>query len=200
MRAEYYEQEAYENQLQIIMDLATRTASRSIEWKDVVYNPLSLIESDNGEGILDYVMTQMFTCTADISGIIYDIDLSENIDIMTGKGDIFLTVVKSGVAGFDKFDIMLSGDPTYDDTTADMLQDAYGDHPITRFADELVKKLHDAPEVNETFDWASFLNQDIPEEIVSLPLFHFGKKLFDTHDVLSFHKSVLDTEYRKSLF
>ena len=199
MEAEYYEQEAYENQLQLINDLAKRTASESITWRDVDYNPIGVLETDDEKGNLEYVLTQMFTCTADLSGIIYDIDLSENIDILTGKGDIYITVTKTGVAGFDKFDLMLSVDSAYDDTPFDMLLEAYREHPILVFADQLIEKLYDSDEVKETFEWASFLNQDIPEPITHQHIFKIGKKLFDNQDVLGFHKCVMDSEYRNHI-
>ena len=199
MEPEYYEQEAYENQLQLIRDLAMRTVSGNIDWKDLYYNPIGVLEADDEEGNPEYVLTQMFSCTAVLAGITFDIDLSENIDIMTGKGDIYLTVTKSGASGFEKFDLMISGDSAYEDTPADMLLEAYREYPILAFADKLIEKLYDSDEVKKTFEWASFLNQDIPESITNQTIFKMGKKLFDSQDVLGFHKCVMDTEYRNLL-
>ena len=103
------------------------------------------------------------------------------------------------MAGFDKFDIMLSSDPAYDDTPPDMLLEAYREHPILVFSDALIGKLYNSVEVKETFEWASFLNQDIPEIIKNLPVYLMGEKLFHNQDVLGFHKCIMDTKYRTQI-
>lgn len=196
MDIEYYEQESHENDLQLIKDLAVRTAAGTIDWKDVEYNPMSVLGSESEEGTPEYILTQMFSTTAELSGIIFDVELSENMDILTGKGDIYITITKTGVAGFGKIDITLSGEPAYDDTPMDMLLEAYKEHPILVLADELVDKLYDTDEVRNTFEWASFISQDIPSIIKGLPIFQLGERLFEAQDVLGFHKCVMDVEYR----
>ena len=192
MEFDYYE----EDQMQLLKDLAARTMAGTIEWKDIEYNPIAVLGTEKDDGTSEYVLTHMFSCTANLSGIIYDVEFSESIDLLTGKGDVFLTLVKTGAAGFDKIDVSLSGDPAYDDTPADLLREAYREYPALVLADVLTNRLHETDAVRETFEWASYTNQDIPEIIREVPIYQMGKKLFVTQNVIGFHRCIIETEYR----
>ena len=90
-----------ENQIALLEDLTKRTAAGTINWEDVSYNPIGVLVDEKDDGTCEYILTHIISCTTGLSGIILDIELSENLDILTGKGDVFVTETKSGVAGFD---------------------------------------------------------------------------------------------------
>lgn len=189
-----------ENNMNLLSDLADRIKKGNIAWDNIDYNPLAILQTENEDGTNDYILTHIFSCSTDISQLTFDIELSESIDILSRKGDIFLTVTQSGAAGFDMFDMSLSSDLSYDDVPAEKLSEFFKDHPALVFADALINELSQNDAVEITFEWARFCNQEIPESIEDMPLYILGEHLFKKHDALSFHKCVLDCEFRKGFF
>lgn len=180
-----------ENQIALLEDLTKRTAAGTINWEDVSYNPIGVLVDEKDDGTCEYILTHIISCTTDLSGIILDIELSEHLDILTGKGDVFVTVTKSGVAGFDEINISLSEDPDYEDKTVEQLYETYKDYPVVLFSNALINRLHNLDKVQDSFDWASYTNQDIPVRIKKISLFKLGMSLFEAKDVLGFHKCVI---------
>lgn len=187
-----------ENSLNLLSDLTERTKKGNIVWDSIDYNPLAILQTENEDGTNDYILTHIFSCSADIFKLTFDIELSESIDILSGKGDIFLTVTQSGAAGFDMFDMSLSSDLSYDDVPAEKLSEFFKGHPALVFADALTNELSRNDAVEISFAWARFCNQEIPETIKEMPLYIMGEHLFKKHDALSFHKCVLACDFREN--
>lgn len=128
------------------------------------YNPISFLQKDiyEKEGTC---ISQMFEATTVFNGIEYELELSESIELPSGKGDIF------------------------------------GNSIIVQFTDAMVGVFENSDAVAEGFAYARYFHQTgIDPEWETNPLVKLGEKLMQEHAMLDFHKIVLDTDYRKSLW
>ena len=72
---------------------------------------------------------------------------------------------------------------------------------IIQFTDAMVGVFENSDAVAEGFAYARYFHQTgIDPEWETNPLVKLGEKLMQEHAMLDFHKIVLDTDYRKSLW
>ena len=89
----------------------------------------------------------------------------------------------------------------YDDANAEELQGIFGNSIIVQFTDAMVGVFENSDAVAEGFAYARYFHQTgIDPEWETNPLVKLGEKLMQEHAMLDFHKIVLDTDYRKSLW
>ena len=88
----------------------------------------------------------------------------------------------------------------YDDCKPDELLEHFADDPVTEFADAVIPLVVQSDAVKFTFTWARFVNEkSITKRMLSQPLVKLANQLFDTQNILDFHRIVLDTAYRAEL-
>lgn len=147
-------------------------------------------------------ISQMFEATTVFNGIEYELELSESIELPSGKGDIFGTISYETKDGEENtYDFSLSFDvEKYDDANAEELQGIFGNSIIVQFIDAIVGVFENSDAVAEGFAYARYFHQTgIDPEWETNPLVKLGEKLMQERAMRDFHKIVLDTDYRKSL-
>lgn len=183
--------------LESLLDL---TLKGKLKWTCLEYNPLSFYTDEKDDGELDPELTHFFTFVSAYHDERYEMEISESIHVLSGKGDVYLTLEKDGVSGFRKIDIALSFDDAYEDCEAEELQEKYKDHVVTKFADALIPEASDSEAVKKTFEWAGYDNvQNTEEQFLADPLYELGEMLFNEQRIADFHRCILDTDFRNDL-
>lgn len=179
--------------------LAELTRNGKISWECVDYAPLGFMLGSVIDEIDPY-LSQMVTLEAQMNGEAFELQLSESIDLLSGKGDIDITLERNGINGFSKTEYALSYEcETYDDCPAEKLGEVFQDHIATIFASAMPKAL-ESDTVKSTYEWARFVNEKgVSKDLMAHPLFKLGENLFNKRDLLAFHRCVLDCAYRQSL-
>lgn len=179
--------------------LAELTRDGMINWVCKEYIPLSFVLGDELEDSEPH-LSQMFTFEAEKSGASFELLILERIGLRSGKGDIAITVKRDGPDGSEIYDDALSFDcDRYDECSAENLRDMFKDHTAVLFSTVVTMALT-SEAVVETFEWARYVNEKgVGTELREHPLFKLGEKLFREHDLLAFHRCVLDVEYRRQL-
>ena len=185
-------------ELELLENLITGTQNGRISWELDEYNPISLFDSGTmGDEKHEYMLIQMFTFLAEIGKLSFCVEFSESINVETGKGDLFLTAFQENPDGYKVVNASLSGDLSYDKLSVEDVQKEYSNHPAVRLANVILEKINNVLKFNKTYEWAAYTNQDIPDEIMKLPLSRFGKEIFSQQDALGFHRCVLDLQSRE---
>lgn len=196
-----YEEIDQETMMLLLDSLCKRTVEGKQIWENMEYNPISFLQKDiyEKEGTC---ISQMFEATTVFNNIEYKLELSESIELPSGKGDIFGTISYETKDGEENtYDFSLSFDvEKYDDANAEELQGIFGNSIIVQFIDAIVGVFENSDAVAEGFAYARYFHQTgIDPEWETNPLVKLGEKLMQEHAMLGFHKIVLDTDYRKSL-
>ena len=189
--------------MELLLDaLLKRTLEGKQIWENLYYNPIGFVQQDAYEDKGAYI-SQMFETTTSFNGIEYELELSESIELPSGKGDIFGTISYETEDGEENtYDFSLFFDvEKYDDANAEELQGIFGNSIIVQFTDAMVGVFENSDAVAEGFAYARYFHQTgIDPEWETNPLVKLGEKLMQEHAMLDFHKIVLDTDYRKSLW
>lgn len=185
-------------ELELLENLITGTQNGRISWELDEYNPISLFDSGTmGDEKHEYMLIQMFTFLAEIGKLSFCVEFSESINVETGKGDLFLTAFQENPDAYKVVNASLSGDLSYDKLSVEDVQKEYSNHPAVRLANVILEKINNVLKFNKTYEWAAYTNQDIPDEIMKLPLSRLGKEIFSQQDALGFHRCVLDLQSRE---
>ena len=196
-----YEEIDQETMMLLLDFLCKRTVEGKQIWENMEYNPISFLQKDiyEKEGTC---ISQMFEATTVFNGIEYELELSESIELPSGKGDIFGTISYETEDGKENtYDFSLSFDvEKYDDANAEELQGIFGSSSIVQFTDAIVGIFENSDAVAEGFAYARYYHQTgIDSEWETNPLVKLGEKLMQEHAMLYFHKIVLDTASRERL-
>ena len=196
MRDEMWREEEKET----LERIAKLTELGKVKWECVEYNPLCFMDEDKIDETSAY-LSQIFTLTAEIGGMPYELELDEYITIPNGKGDITLTLTRDVPDDFMKIDSMLSGDiDEYDNCAPGEIGTKYRNNPVMRLAAAIVPTVVGTDIVQETFEWARFINEDgISDELLAHPLVRLTEKLFDERRILDYHQILFDIPYREKL-
>ena len=188
-----------DEQVYQVRQLAELTRKGKINWTCIEYAPLSFM-TGNDLGKAAPYFVQMFTLGTERNGDRLELQLSESIDLRSGKGDIAISLERDGAGGFTKYDDALSFDnERYTNCAAGDLGEAFKDHIAVLFASAVPEALK-SEAVSETYDWARFTCESgIRTEWREHALFKLCEKLFNERNLLGFHHCVLDLEYRKTL-
>ncbi len=123
----------------LLDSLCKRTVEGKQIWENMEYNPISFLQKDiyEKEGTC---ISQMFEATTVFNNIEYELELSESIELPSGKGDIFGTISYETEDGKENtYDFSLSFDvEKYDDANAEELQGIFGSSIIVQFTDAIV--------------------------------------------------------------
>ena len=86
-----YEEIDQETMMLLLDSLCKRTVEGKQIWENMEYNPISFLQKDiyEKEGTC---ISQMFEATTVFNNIEYELELSESIELPSGKGDIFGTI------------------------------------------------------------------------------------------------------------
>lgn len=161
--------------------------------------PLAFMSGDIIDGTGPY-LSQMVTLVSEVNGETFALELVENIELFTEKGDVAVTLERDGVNGFSKYEDALSYEPErYDNCPAEKLGEVFQDHPAVMFASIMPKAL-ESDTTKSTFGWAEFVVEtNVDEDLKAHSLFTLGEGLFREHDLAAFHRCVLDHDYRQWL-
>lgn len=189
-----------EEQKETLERIAKLTELGKVKWECVEYNPLCFMDEDKVDESSAY-LSQMFTLTAEIGGMPYELEMAEYITIPDGKGDITLTLTRDDTDNFMKIDSMLSGVMDgYDNCSPSEIGAKYRDNPVMRLNKAIVPAVVKTEVVQETFEWARFINETgISDELLAHPLVRLAEKLFNERRVLDYHKILFDIPYREKL-
>lgn len=189
-----------EERQELLKRLVRLTEQGKIDWKCVEYIPLSFLDRDEYNDI-SANLCQMFTLTADITGLPYTLELSEDITIPDGKGDVSITLSCDMASDFCEIEELVSGGlDTYEDCAPEAIAIVFKDHPALRLSSAIVPHIADAEVVQKAFAWARFVHETgVSKKTLSHPLVKLAKKLFNEQRVLDYHRIVFDTQYREQL-
>ena len=127
-----------EEQNYLLNSLLTLTQKNPAIWECVEYNPLSFLSSEEDDGTISACIVQMFVFQSELNQVEFELELSEHIDITTGKGDIYITLEKQSPDSYDKIDTGLSFETEYEDCAAEQIQSQFGNHVAAQMAEALV--------------------------------------------------------------
>ena len=105
-----YEEIDQETMMLLLDSLCKRTVEGKQIWENMEYNPISFLQKDiyEKEGAC---ISQMFEATTVFNNIEYELELSESIELPSGKGDIFGTISYETEGGENNtYDFSLSFD------------------------------------------------------------------------------------------
>ena len=147
-----YEEIDQETMMLLLNSLCKRTVEGKQIWENMEYNPISFLQKDiyEKEGTC---ISQMFEATTVFNGIEYELELSESIELPSGKGDIFGTISYETEDGEENtYDFSLFFDvEKYDDANAEELQGIFGNSIIVQFTDAMVGVFENSDAVAEGF-------------------------------------------------
>ena len=155
-----YEEIDQETMMLLLDSLCKRTVEGKQIWENMEYNPISFLQKDiyEKEGTC---ISQMFEATTVFNNIEYELELSESIELPSGKGDIFGTISYETEDGKENtYDFSLFFDvEKYDDANAEELQGIFGNSIIVQFTDAMVGVFENSDAVAEGFAYARYFHQ-----------------------------------------
>ena len=157
--------------------IAKLTELGKVKWECVEYNPLCFMNEDKVDETSAY-LCQMFTLTAEIGGMPYELEIAEYITVPDGKGDI----------------------DEYENCEPSEIGKRYKNDPAMRLTEAIVPVVIESEAVQDTFEWARFINENgIADEILNHPVVRLAEKLFNKHRLLDYHRILFDIPYRDKL-
>ncbi len=191
---EMYEEIDKETMELLIGSLADRTLSGKQKWEELDYKPISFVREDAEDGAF---VSQMFKMRTEFNGRRYELEVMEQINLPSGKGDI------SGMLTFDgdswgKYDFALSFDEQYDENGPERLKEVFTDSVIVKMMDAVVQVFEGTEAESEGFSYARYYNQTgIEPRWKRMPLVRAGEKLMQEKRMKDFHRMILDADYRE---
>lgn len=151
--------------------IAKLTELGKVKWECVEYNPLCFMNEDKVDETSAY-LCQMFTLTSEIGGMPYELEIAEYITVPDGKGDIALTLTRDVPDDFMKIDSILSSDvDEYENCEPSEIGKRYKNDPAMRLTEAIVPVVIESEAVQDTFEWARFINENgIADEILNHPV------------------------------
>lgn len=193
-------EEMHEETMDILFHtLIRRTKEGKQEWKLTQYSPISFMQSMDNRG--EASVSQSFEAATCLNGLNYQIDLTESVDCVTGKADIFGRIMCEEQQEVPAYDFGLSYQiEKYDDADAEQLQEVFQGNGVIGMAEIMVSIFRNSEEAAYGFSYARYFNQtDIKKGWKSNELVKLGKKLMEEKRMEDFHKILLDIPYRKKL-
>lgn len=140
----------------------------------------------------------MFVFRSELNRVEFELGLSEHIDIMTGKDDIYITLEKQSPDSYDKMGTGLSFEVEYESYTAEQVQPQLGNHVAARMMRAPVPPASQSDMIFSTLQWAILSAEgNVSLRSKENSLYKLGEVLFDSRHLLEFHQCVLDCSYRK---
>lgn len=200
-----YEELDRETHEMLLQTLAERTLAGKQQWEELDYSPISFIrDTDDYDGQeadrrQEAYVSQAFEMETDFNGRRYQLELMEQIDFPSEKGNISGTLTYDGDK-WGKYDFALSyACRKYDDSSAEQLKEIFADSPILKLAEAVISVFEGTEAKEFGFSYAGYYNQEIEMKWKQMPLVRLGKKLMDEKRMADFHRIILDMEYRKKL-
>lgn len=183
----------------LLHTLIRRTKEGKQEWKRVAYSPICFMQSMDGEDEAN--ISQGFEASTCLNGLDYQIELTESVDCVTGKADIFGSITCEEQQEVPSYDFGLSYQfEKYDNASAEQLQEIFKGDVAIGMADLLLSLFRNSDEVAFGFSYARYFNQiDIKQHWKSNGLVKLGKRLMEEKRMEDLHRILLDIPYRKKL-
>ncbi len=195
----FHNENLREEERHLVQQITEQMESRKIGWELTEYNPLSFLNADKVDDN-PAVIGQTFSFEAIIGGSRYELDVTENIEVPSGKGDYAITLTRDEAEDFLKIDDALSFDFDRYECAPEEVAERFKDSPIVRLCNAIISATLEQEDLEEVFTWARFFNEvGISAKLLNHPLTKLCEKLFDEHRLMDFHRCVLDVDYRKHL-
>jgi len=148
-----------EEEKKTLESIAKLTELGKVKWECVEYNPLCFMNEDKVDETSAY-LCQMFTLTAEIGGMPYELEIAEYITVPDGKGDIALTLTRDVPDDFMKIDSILSSDvDEYENCEPSEIGKRYKNDPAMRLTETIVPVVIESEAVQAM--------KDIPVRMIS---------------------------------
>ena len=158
-----------EEEKKTLESIAKLTELGKVKWECVEYNPLCFMNEDKVDETSAY-LCQMFTLTAEIGGMPYELEIAE-----------YITVPDENCEPSE-------------------IGKRYKNDPAMRLTETIVPVVIESEAVQDTFEWARFINENgIADEILNHPVVRLAEKLFNKHRLLDYHRILFDIPYREKL-
>lgn len=182
----------------LLGSLAGRTLSGKQKWERLDYKPISFMREEE-EAENDAFISQMFELETEFNGRRYALEMMEQINFPSGKGDISVMLTFDGDR-WGKYDFALSFDERYDENGPERLKEVFADSVIVKLMDAIVPVFEGTEAESWGFSYARYYNQiGIEPRWKRMPLVRLGEKLMEEKRMMDFHRMVLDTDYREEL-
>ena len=164
----------------LIDSLWALTKGGIITWEYLEYEPPMLVEAN------ELFMSQKLIARTEYEGSRFRAELSDTIDVMTGKGDVDLSVI-------------IGDDPQNREESLDRYITFFPEDQVIQFGDLLFEQLGESTTNSPAWNGASFSIQEFTPEIVKYPLSVLGRNLFDRRQADIFHRICSEEEARNAL-
>lgn len=123
------------------------------------YNAIGFLKKDIYEERGACIL-QMFEVTTVFNGIEYQLEITESIELSSGKGDIFGSLCYEMKEGDNKYDFSLSFDSEQHDNADEAeLKHIYGKSVVAQLVGAIVGVFEHSEAVAERFTYARYFNQ-----------------------------------------
>lgn len=188
-----------ENMDSLLRTLIRKTEEGRQKWIRKAYSPISFIRSmdtDNTASIY-----QGFKAKTIFNGLSYLVDLTELVDCITGKGDIFGNISCEKPQEVAPYDFGLSCQfERYVNVDADQVQSVFHGDAAIGIAELMIKIFQGSQEVEKGFSFGTYFDRlDIDKGWNLNALAELGQKLMKERRIKDFHRIIFDVSYRKKL-
>ncbi len=197
MNEEYFYE--FEDVDYVLDSLLSMTKKGQLKWECIGMSGVHLDVDVVSRTERGYRIAQDYYFSTLHNGAIYKLEISEIIDILTGKWNVTLNVEKSGVGESYEYYTELSRDEDdYDITNVVRLYSVFQDNYAVQFA-RLFAPIALASDVdkecNEKFDDRN----EAPESVKICPIYLLGERLHEDRRFEDFHKAVYHIGFRSRL-
>lgn len=184
-------EEDMENFLKTLTKL---TQARKLFWNCKEYIPITIIEDD-----IDAFLSHGFRAETLLNDTIFILDLYEDINLPSEKGDISGSISYTNEYGFHNYNFALSYDAKYINCCAKDIINTLSDSPIITFSNSIITALAKSETVISEFSYTLY---SLLESTTwsSSSLVQLGKKLAQQNNAYSFHTIILNVPLRKQLY
>ncbi|MDO4340742.1 MAG: hypothetical protein Q4C91_22115 [Eubacteriales bacterium] len=197
--------EVYGETMELFLDtLMKRTLDGKQVWDNLGYLPARFMLDDRWEE-QEGEVSNLFCMETSFKGREYSLKLSESIELLSMKGNIYGILNREDDGKSYEFALSLDGE-RYKSASAEELRGIYADSLVVNFADMVVEYFGGFPEViaagykdNAYYCNEFFEGKKVEKKWKKMPVVKLGEKLFQEKRMMDFHKIILDTEYRKKL-
>lgn len=193
-----YEEIRQENMEILLTTLTEGILKGKKQWYDMKYNSISFMQE--GEKGKEAYICHSFEMKTKLNGRVYDLELSENINLPSEKGDIFGAIFFENEDGENKYDFALSYETEYEECFPKEIGEHFSDSVVLKLAEAVMVMFEGTEAERFGFSFARFFNQNgIKDKWKRAPLVKLSKRLMEEKRLRDFHRIILDVDYRETL-
>jgi len=180
----------------VIDGLLYLTVQNKIQWTCTQYSPIIDIPADVNTKA--YIW-QNFVVESDFKNHHIQIELSEFINLPSGRGDLGLEF--EPIWNKDKiYKVYLSDKyDNYNRGRVRSMQDRYKSDSLVRLINSIIPSITQSPAIEEGFE-IRIVDSRYPDSIMNNKMFRLAKQLRNDRRVLDFHQCIFDINHREALY